>query len=65
MESFANSLRETQEAVDELATSVRMSKVRRAAQPIEKRDELPDPYKSPDAWRDAINGRLGRAMIPK
>lgn len=64
MESTARSLQEVQLALDELATSVRMSKVRRSALPIAERDRMPDPYKDPDGWRSAMNSKLGRARVP-
>lgn len=64
LESNARSLREVQLGLEELATSVRMSKVRRAGQSPESKSGLPDPYRDPDGWRQAVNARLGSVKIP-
>lgn len=61
MESLAQSVREVEAALEVVATSVRMSRVRRAATEREqKTSELPDPYRDPDGWRNAVNARLGQ-----
>lgn len=59
MASCEKRLLEVQQALDELATSVRMSKVRRAALVRDNGSGLPDPYKDPDAWRTAVQAKLG------
>lgn len=66
VESLTTMLDEQGTALAELAQKVKMQRVRTAANHVrESRSdgELPDPYREPDAWRDAVNSRLARARI--
>lgn len=62
-ESLQRQLEELQSALAELATSVKMSRVRRAALPQVESKAEPDPYTEPDAWRKMIASKMAAAKI--
>lgn len=61
LKSVRQSVAEVESALQELATTVRMMKTRRAARMLDGKETLdPDPYTQPDQWRNAMNARLAR-----
>lgn len=56
-------LDELEQAMEVLATSAKMTRVRRAALPAEGSKGEPDAYKDPDAWRKMMSKRLADAKI--
>jgi hypothetical protein len=64
--SLSARLDELEQTVEVLANRVKMQKVRNAALHAERagKDDLPDPYKEPDRWREAVNKRLASAKLP-
>lgn len=65
-ESLSARLDELEQTVEVLANRVKMQKVRNAALHAERERPggLPDPYKEPDRWRDAVNKRLASSKLP-
>lgn len=57
-------LTEIEQALAEVATSVRMMKTRRAARgPVSSAAEIPDPYSDPDRWRQHMNRKLAERKL--
>lgn len=66
IESLENSVSEWSQLTTDLANRVKMMRVRAAtAGPSSsgRQGELPDPYRDPDGWRQAMNKRIGQQRI--
>jgi hypothetical protein len=66
LQSLETSLADTQDALSEVANRVKMMRVRSSANHVREAKEpnaLPDPYKDPDGWRNAMNSRLSRVKV--
>ena len=66
--ALSTRLSECEESLTVLANRVKMQRVRTAANHADESnrknaDGLPDPYKDPDAWRNAVNSRLARGKF--
>lgn len=64
--SIETSMQELAVELQHLANRVKMQRVRNttdhatgASKPKTSADDLPDPYTEPDAWRKAMNAKLG------
>lgn len=66
--SLGERVTQVEDAMELLANRVKMQRVRQAATHAEgaakKTDDLPDPYRDPDGWRNAMNARLTRGKVP-
>lgn len=65
-ESLESSVSEWSQIVTDLANSVKMQRVRAAAKlssSDRRTDALPDPYKDPEGWRNAMNKRISAAKF--
>ena len=64
--SLESSVSEWSQLTTDLANRVKMMRVRAAtAGPSSsaRQGELPDPYRDPDGWRQAMNKRIGQQRI--
>lgn len=62
-ESNADSLKETQAALEVVTNRVKMQRVRTAAEHVKGSSDEPDPWKDPDAWRKMMNSRIQRQKM--
>ena len=64
-ESLSARLSEAEETLSLLANRVKMMRVRNAATHTDKPNGAePDPYRDPNAWRQAMNRRLAPGKLP-
>jgi len=63
LQSIETSQAEMLVELQAVANSLKMQKVRAAANHTSGRSADPDPYKDPDAWRKMMNTRLAQAKI--
>lgn len=64
LDSLETSLAEQADALQAVANRVKMQRVRNAANHVGTTTAEPDPYKDPDAWRQAMNKRIAAQRIP-
>lgn len=63
-QSNADQLEQLLEHVTEMTNSLKMQRVRAAAKHSSvTRPEMPDPYKDPNGWRDAMNKRIALGKL--
>lgn len=63
--SHTERLNELEETVSVLANRVKMMRVRNAATHTDKPNGAdPDPYRDPNAWRQAMNRKLSQSKLP-
>ena len=63
-QSNADQLEQLLEHVTEMTNSLKMQRVRAAAKHSSAtRTEMPDPYKDPNGWRDAMNKRIALSRV--
>ena len=64
-ESHSARLSELEETVSVLANRVKMMRVRNAATHTDRSNGAdPDPYRDPNAWRQAMNRKLSQSKLP-
>jgi hypothetical protein len=63
IESLTTSRDELTVALDALAQRVKMQRVRQATDHATGPRGLPDPYKEPDRWREAMNAQIARGKL--